>query len=77
MSKFKQIFFGLVLLIGLAVGVSAQRGNDQKKPPPKPPPPTVNPGRGDKPPPKPKDEKPKKPGAGYSLVWRHEQKSVA
>jgi len=66
MKRYKHLFLGFALLIGLSAGVSAQRGDDQKKPkPPKQPPPTVDPGK-KKPPP------PKKPGSGFALVWRDE-----
>lgn len=68
MSKFKGLMLGLMLLAGLTVGVSAQRTNDPKKPPPKPPPPKVEP-HPDKPP---KENRPKKPGSGYAVVWRDE-----
>ena len=78
MKKFLHIFFSFVLLIGLTVAVSAQRGNDQKKPPPKGEAPKIDPIK--KPPPRqnPKgDDKPKKPASGIALVWRNEEIRLA
>ncbi len=70
MNTLKQVLFTFAVVVGLAMGVSAQK-NDPKKPPPKDPPPTVNP-RGDKPPPRenpPREgDKPKKPSMEYSLI---------
>jgi hypothetical protein len=66
MNTLKQILFTFAVVVGLSIGISAQKNNDQKKPPPKPPPPVVNPG-GEKPP-KPRDDKPKKPGMAYSFL---------
>ncbi len=70
MNTLKQILFTFAVVIGLSIGISAQKKDDQKKPPPKPPPPVVNPG-GEKPPRgKPREsDKPKKPGMAYSIVW--------
>jgi hypothetical protein len=77
MNNFRHIFFSFLLLVGLAVGVSAQRGNDPKKPPPKGESPKVEPR--EKPPRQnPKgDEKPKKPGSGFAFVSRIEDKYLA
>jgi hypothetical protein len=72
MKKFLHIFSSFVLLIGLTVAVSAQRGNDQKKPPPKGDAPKVEPR--DKPAPRPRGgDKPKKPGSGFAVIWRNEE----
>lgn len=74
MKKFLHIFSSFVLLVGLTLAVSAQRGNDQKKPPPKGDAPKVEPR--EKPPPRnnPRGgDKPKKPGSGFALVWRNEE----
>jgi hypothetical protein len=63
MRVLKDILFTMVLVTGLTLAVSAQKGG-QQKPPPKDPPPKVNPGQ--KPPP-PKNEKPKKPGMAMEM----------
>ncbi|MGB7208580.1 MAG: hypothetical protein WBD27_07965 [Pyrinomonadaceae bacterium] len=78
MNTLKQILFTFAVVIGLSIGILAQRNDDQKKPPPKEPPPTVNP-RGEKPPPRnpPREEKPKKPGMAYSLVQAKEKFDIA
>ncbi|HTH37160.1 MAG TPA: hypothetical protein VL572_04300 [Pyrinomonadaceae bacterium] len=78
MNKFWNIVLSLVMVIGLSVAVSAQRGNDQKKPPPKGDSPKVEPR--EKPPPRnnPRGgDKPKKPGSGFALVWRNEEIRLA
>jgi hypothetical protein len=70
MNSLKQILFTFAMVIGLSVGVMAQK-DDQKRPPPKEGrPPKVNP-RDEKPPPKNtprEDKKPKKPGMAYVIV---------
>jgi hypothetical protein len=62
MKVLQQIFYTMMLVVGLSVAVSAQKNDDQKKPPPKPPPPVVNP----QPKPPSDSNKPKKPG--FALV---------
>ena len=76
MKNFRHIFVGFLLLIGLTVGVSAQRGNDPKKPPPKNNPPKVEPVEKPARPPR-GDDKPKKPGSGFALIWRSDDKYIA
>lgn len=73
MNKFWHILLSIVMVIGMSVAVSAQRGNDQKKPPPKQgDAPKVEPR--DKPPPRPRGgDKPKKPGSGFAVIWRNEE----
>ena len=78
MSSLRHIFFSLLLMAGLTLAVSAQRGHDPKKPPPKGEAPKVEPR--EKPPPRqnPKgDDKPKKPNSGLALVWRSDDKDFA
>lgn len=62
MKDLTRILFVCAMMAGLAVAASAQKGGD--KPHPKPPPPVVNPA-----PPKPKEDRPKKPGAQGTLIW--------
>ncbi len=64
MTVLQKILLTLAMVVGLSLGVSAQK-NDPKKPP-KPPPPVINPG--DKKPPK-GDDKPKKPNGAVSIAW--------
>ncbi len=78
MNKFWHIFLSFVMLIGLSVAVSAQRGNDPKKPPPKGESPKVEPR--EKPPPRQNprgDEKPKKPTSGHLYFRRADETSLA
>ena len=79
MKKFWNISLGLVLLLGLSAGASAQR-NDPKDRPPKDPAPKIEPkDPKDKPPRdnRPKDDRPKKPGNYFSFGWRDENGSAA
>ena len=62
MKSLKEIILMFAVVIGLALSVSAQNGDDQKRPP-KPKPPVVDPKA--KPP---KGDKPKKPGMSFYLV---------
>lgn len=78
MRKLKNLLFGLAVVIGLTVGVSAQRSDDQKKPPPKqgdPPKvePREKPPRGERP----REDRPKKPEYGYIVLWRDEKRQLA
>ena len=72
MRVLKEILLTMVLVFGLSLAVSAQKGG-QQKPPPKEPPPKVNPGQ--KPPPKGGD-KPKKPGMALELGMREQDYSA-
>ena len=63
MKTLTKLIFLCALSLGLSVAASAQKGHDDQKKPPKPPPPVINPA-----PPKPRDEKPKKPGAD-AILW--------
>jgi len=73
MKVLRHILFTTALLIGISITASAQSGGEQpKKPPQKPPPPVIR--VPDKPPPKPKEDKPKgdgkKPGFAFTVVKR-------
>ncbi len=67
MKRVKELLFGLVMIAGLSLAISAQR-DDQKKPPPKDPPPKVEVPREKPPPRQTPTPNPKKPG-GYATVW--------
>jgi hypothetical protein len=62
MKILRQFIFTTLAVAGLALGVSAQKHDQQK--PPKEPPPKIVPGEGKKPPPPPKGG-PKKPGMSF------------
>lgn len=64
MKSFRQIFFTVAMVVGLALTASAQK-DDQKPRPPKPDPPKIEP-KEDKRPRPPKD--PKKPGFAFALI---------
>ena len=64
MKVLKHILFTVVMVVGIAMTASAQ---EQKKPPQKPPPPVIK--VPDKPPPKPKEDKPKGDGKKPGMAW--------
>lgn len=70
MKTFKQFLFILVAVMGLTLGVSAQKGGQQR--PPKDPPPKIEP----KPKPPKGDEKPKKPGFALFIVRTEDYESA-
>lgn len=69
MNSLKQFLFTLAMIVGLSIGVSAQKNDDQKKPPVKEPPPIVNPGKKPPRPTPPREEdKPKKPQIAFTTT---------
>jgi hypothetical protein len=62
MRTFKQFLFILVAVMGLTLGVSAQKGGGQQKPP-KDKPPKIEPKPKDNPPPK--GGRPNRPGMAF------------
>ena len=68
MKVLTRLLFVCALTAGLTVAASAQKGGQK---PPKPPPPVVNPA-----PPKPKEDRPKKPGAQGTLIWLRPKESA-
>ena len=64
MKTLKQILFTLVVVAGLSLTASAQRGGGQQRPPKQPKEIPARP----KDNPKPKEDKPKKPGMSYFVA---------
>lgn len=74
MKVLQQIFFSVVIALGLAVTAMAQK--DGPKKPPKDPPPVINPQP--KPPPEkpPQETKPKKPRSAMA-IWKGDETETA
>lgn len=66
MKTLKQILFILVAVVGLTLGVSAQKGGGGQKPP-KDPPPKIEPKPKNEPPPK-GGNRPGKPGMAFVVA---------
>lgn len=77
MKSLRQIIFAMAMVVGLTLGVSAQKGGDEQKRPPKDPK-VIKPG--DKPPrgnPPKGDDRPKKPRMGFFLVVTEKRNDTA